>query len=108
MQRVADAVRASISESINAGDGLGRPPGILSPNSGIPILDTSPSTPTGQITWQDTVMLKYDVPIACHNEGSYLCNQRTWALLMTMSDGIGRPLFTPSPIQGQPAFLLNG
>jgi HK97 family phage major capsid protein len=35
-------------------------------------------------------------------------NQRTWALLATMSDAIGRPLFSPSPIQGQPGFMLNG
>lgn len=72
------------------------------------VLDTAPSTPAGQITWQDLVQLKWDVPVGWHSEGSYLMNQRTWALLATMSDAIGRPLFTPRPIQNQVGFLLNG
>jgi len=76
--------------------------------AGIPILDTSVNTPPGQITWQDLVMLKWDVPMQWHGEGTYVMNQRTWALLATMTDAIGRPLFTPSPIQDQPGFLLNG
>src|SRR5215831_12638368 len=53
-------------------------------------------------------MLKWDVPMQWHNEGTYVMNQRTWALLATMSDAIGRPLFAPSPIQNQPGFMLNG
>src|SRR5215831_11219210 len=47
-------------------------------------------------------------PVQFHSEGTYVMSQRTWALLATMSDAIGRPLFTPSPIQGQPGLLLNG
>src|SRR5262245_30239384 len=65
-------------------------------------------TPPGQCTWQDLVMLKWDVPQQWHNGGTYVMNQRTWALLATMSDAIGRPLFSPSPIQDQPGFMLNG
>jgi len=108
LRKVSDAFRVSISNSIIAGDGLGKPLGFLNPAAGVPILDTSPSTPPGQITWQDLVMLKWDVPQQWHNEGTYLMNQRTWALLATMSDAIGRPLFSPSPIQGQPGLFLNG
>jgi len=65
--------------------------GILNPNAGIPILDTSPSTPAGQVTWQDLVQLKWDIPIQWHSEGMYLMNQRTWALIATMSDAIAPP-----------------
>jgi len=108
LRKVSDAFRMSISNSIIAGDGLGRPLGLLNPNAGIPILDTSPATPAGQISWQDLVALKWDVPVQWHNEGAYLLNQRTWALLATMSDAIGRPLFAPSPIQNQVGFMLNG
>jgi HK97 family phage major capsid protein len=43
-----------------------------------------------------------------HGEGAYYMNQRTWALLATISDAIGRPLFAPSPIQNQVGFMLNG
>src|SRR5262249_36606471 len=89
-------------------DGLGKPLGILNPQSGIPIMDTSPSTPPGQISWQDLVMLKFEIPIQWHAGGSYLMNQRTWALLATMTDAIGRPLFTPTPVQNEVGFLLNG
>src|SRR6516225_9089169 len=108
LRKVSDAFRVSISNSIIAGDGLGKPLGFLNPAAGVPILDTSPNTPPGQVTWQDLVMLKWDVPQQWHNEGTYLMNQRTWALLATMSDAIGRPLFSPSPIQGQPGLFLNG
>src|SRR5262249_41506757 len=108
LRKVSDGFRNTISASIIAGDGLGKPLGILSPNAGISILETSPSTPAGQMTWQDLVQLKWDVPVGWHNEGSYLMNQKTWALIATMSDAIGRPLFTPSPIQNHPGFLLNG
>src|SRR5262249_50250724 len=56
IRRVSDGFRAAISAAIIAGDGLGKPLGILNPQSGIPIMDTSPSTPPGQISWQDLVM----------------------------------------------------
>src|SRR5262245_34957980 len=41
-----------------------------------------------------------------HTGSSYLMNQRTFALLHTMSDAIGRPLLSPIP-QG-PGFVLDG
>src|SRR5262249_15184578 len=106
MRRVSDGMRVTINNALVAGDGLGKPMGFLNPNAGIPILDTSPSTPPGQITWQDLAMLKWDVPMQWHANGTYVMNQRTWALISTMSDAIGRPLFTPSPIQGQASLLL--
>ena len=108
LRKVTDGFRVAISNSIVMGDGLGKPIGFLNPNAGIPILDTSPNTPPGQITWQDLVMVKFDVPVQWHNEGAYFMNQRTWALLATMSDAIGRPLFAPSPIQNQVGLTLNG
>jgi len=52
-------------------------------------------------------MLKFQIPIEWHNGGSYLMNQKTFALLLTMSDAIGRPLLIASPTEGG-QFLLNG
>src|SRR5262249_48485150 len=108
LRKVSDAIRVTINNAVVAGDGLGKPLGFLSPNAGIPILDTSPSTPTGQISWQDLVMAKWDLPQVWHPNGAYFMNQRTWALLATTSDAIGRPLFAPSPIQNQVGLMLNG
>jgi len=54
------------------------------------------------------VSLKWDLPMQWHAGGAYFMNQRTWALLATTSDEIGRPLFAPSPIQNQVGFQLNG
>src|SRR5262249_29450823 len=62
LRKVSDGFRNTISSSIIAGDGIGKPSGLLHPNSGIPILDTAPSTPAGQFTWQDLVQLKFDLP----------------------------------------------
>jgi hypothetical protein len=98
---------SAISSSIIAGDGIGKPSGLLHPNSGIPILDTAPSTPEGTFTWQDLVSLKFDVPMQWHNGGAYYCNQRTLGLLCTMSDAIGRPLLQALP-QGMPPFAIAG
>ena len=108
LRKVSDAVRVTMNNVVVAGDGVGKPMGFLSPAAGIPILDTSPSTPAGQITWQDLVSLKYDLPMQWHTSGAYFMNQRTWALLATMSDALGRPLFAPSPIQNQVGLMLNG
>lgn len=107
LRKVSDAFRVSISDSIVAGDGLGKPMGFLNPGAGVPILDTSPSTPDNQFTWQDLVQLRWDVPVQWHSEGRYFLNQRTWALITTMSDGIGRPLWSQLP-GGEPGFQLNG
>src|SRR5262249_6322365 len=108
LRKVSDAVRVTISNSIVAGDGLGKPLGFLNPQAGIPIMDTSPNTPAGQIDWRDLVQLKWDLPFQWHSNGSYLMNQRTWSLLATTTDAIGRPLFAPSPVQNQVGLMLNG
>jgi HK97 family phage major capsid protein len=72
LRKASDGFRRTISNSIIGGDGVGKPLGILAPTAGIPILETAPSTPPGQFTWQDIVMLKYDVPVQWHANGSYL------------------------------------
>lgn len=89
------------------GNGIGRPLGLLSPSAGIPICDASEATPAGQFSWMDLVQLKFELSMQWHAGASYLMNQRTAALLLTMADGLGRPLLQALP-QGQPAFTLAG
>jgi HK97 family phage major capsid protein len=67
--------------------------GLLNQNSGIPICQVSPATPVGQFTWQDLLSLKYEISLQWQEGSSYLMNQRTFALLQTMSSAEGRPLF---------------
>ena len=52
------AFGAQIGHAVLAGDGFGKPMGILNPAAGIPIMDTAPSTPPSFFTWQDLPMLK--------------------------------------------------
>jgi HK97 family phage major capsid protein len=107
LQKVNRAFRHAISTALMTGDGNGKPMGILNPASGIPICDTAASTPAGQFTWQDLVMLKWQVPAQFHAGGSYLMNQRTFGLALTMSDAMGRPIMLAMPTE--PArFLING
>ena len=47
MRKVSDGFRRAISNAILGGDGIGKPRGLLNPNSGIPICDTALSTPAG-------------------------------------------------------------
>jgi HK97 family phage major capsid protein len=77
-QKVSDGMRATINEAIMIGDGLGKPAGLLHPSSGIPICETSEATQPGQFSWQDLVMLKFELPMQWHAGASYLMNQRTF------------------------------
>lgn len=107
LTKCSRGMRATINQSIINGDGVGKPLGILNPQSGIPICETSVLTPVGQFTWQDLYQLKYDIPMEWHAGGSYLMNQRTFSLLQTMSTAEGRPLFSQMP-QGQMTFQIAG
>jgi HK97 family phage major capsid protein len=92
------AFRNLISDAIITGDGIGKPQGILHPSSSIPICDVSDLTPSGQFTWQDLVMLQYNVPAQWHGNGAFLMNAKTIALCLTMSDANGRPIMIPVPL----------
>jgi HK97 family phage major capsid protein len=108
LQKTNRAFRHTISNAIIAGSGVGMPIGILNPAAGIPICDTGAGTPAGQFTWQDLVMLKWQVPVQYHAQGGrYLMNQNTFALVLTMSDANGRPIMLPSPTDSG-VFLING
>lgn len=108
LRKVSDGFRRSISAAILIGDGVGKPLGILHPLAGIPVCETSPSTPAGMFTWMDLVALKWQVAQQWHGAGAaYLMNQTTFGLLLTMSDATGRPIMIASPTEsGQ--FLING
>jgi len=90
-------MRMTISQALLLGNGNGKPLGMLHAKSGIPVCETSPSTPPNQFTWQDLIMLKYALPMQWQNGGSYLMNQRTFAMLLTMSDAGERPIWSSLP-----------
>jgi HK97 family phage major capsid protein len=100
-------MRITINDAIIAGDGLGKPLGLLNLQSGIAICETAPATPTGMFSWQDLVMLKFEIPQQWWDGSVYLMNQRTPGLLMTMSSTDGRPLRSALPA-GMPGFALAG
>jgi HK97 family phage major capsid protein len=106
-QKVSDGMRITINDAIVAGDGLGKPMGLLNPQSGIAICETGAATPPGMFTWQDLVMLKFELPQQWWDGSVYLMNQRTAGLLMTMSSTDGRPLLSALPA-GMPGFALAG
>jgi HK97 family phage major capsid protein len=98
--KVSWAFKNTISNAILTGDGVGKPLGILNPQSGYAICDTAATTPAGQMTWQDLLMLRYQLPLQFIDSGTYILNQRTMGLILTMSDGIGRPIMIADPTQG--------
>jgi len=102
-------MRATINAAILLGGGIGKPLGLLSAQSGIPICEVSPATAVGQFAWQDLIMLAMEIPVQWHTGASFLMNQLTAALLMTMSDAMGKPLL--GSIQGlhaRPRWSLCG
>lgn len=61
-----------INQAVLCGDGISKPQGILHPRGGIPIFEPSAATPTGTITWQDVLSLKFQVPEPWLSRGSYI------------------------------------
>jgi HK97 family phage major capsid protein len=106
-QKVSEGFRNTINAAILLGDGVGKPLGFLAPHAGIPICDTSANTPAGQFSWQDMVQLKFEIPMSWQDGCVYVMNQKTAALLMTMSDATTRPLFSALPERG-PGFTFAG
>jgi HK97 family phage major capsid protein len=105
--KVSRAVNHTVSSAIISGDGIGKPQGILHPASHIPICDVSVNTPPGQFTWQDLILLKWEVALQFHQGAAYVMNQHSFALCLTISDATGRPIMLPSPVEpGQ--YLING
>ncbi|WP_454617539.1 phage major capsid protein [Bradyrhizobium cenepequi] len=93
MGKVSRAMRTTVSAAVMTGDGIGKPAGILRPQSGIPVCETSDNTPAGQFTWADLVMLRFTVPMQFWSaDSAYLMNQNTAGLMFTMSDAAGRPI----------------
>lgn len=107
MRKISDGMAATINNALLIGDGVGKPMGVLNPRSGIPICETAAATAAGSLTWQDAFMLKWEVPEQWQAGGSYLCNQRTWAQLMTMTDASGRPIWSQPP-GAEPGYFLAG
>jgi HK97 family phage major capsid protein len=105
LEKAQRAFSIQISNAIFAGDGIGKPLGLL--RGGYPICDTGAATPAGQFTWQDLVMLKWETPLQFHTGGQFWMNQRTWALSLTMSDAIGRPLMIQDPTAPE-RYSING
>jgi HK97 family phage major capsid protein len=107
MQKVQWAFRNTVSDAILAGTGVGMPLGLLNQAAGVPICDTGPNTPAGQFTWQDLYALAWQVPMQWHAGAVYVMNQRTFGMILTMSDAIGRPLMIANPTKpGE--FLIAG
>lgn len=101
------AFRNTMASAVITGDGDGRPRGILAPRSGITVCDTADASTDGQFTWQDLLMLKWQVPVQYHNGARYLMNQTTFGKALTISDANGRPIMIASPLDaGQ--LVLNG
>src|SRR5262245_40161074 len=76
------AFRTQISNAVLAGDGFGKPMGILNPAAGVPIIETGTNTREGEFTWQDLVGPSMSVPLSLQgNNGSFLMNQNTLGLM---------------------------
>ena len=107
MSKCATGMSGTINNTLLLGDGIGKPMGVLNPNSGIPICETAAATAPGTLSWQDLIMLRWELPYQFQNGGSYLMNQRTFAQLMTMSDAMQRPIWGALP-EGAPGYTLGG
>jgi HK97 family phage major capsid protein len=107
LRKVSNAMRVIISQAVMTGSGIGMPLGILHPTAGVPVCDTGVNTPASQFSWQDLIFLKWQVPIQWQAGGRFLLNQNTFALLLTLSDALGRPLMIAMPTDPS-IYFING
>jgi len=114
LQKVNRAFRMQVNNAVLTGDGFGKPMGILNPAAGIPVVETALGSAPGQFTWQDLVMLRWQVPMSLaatgggvSGGGAYLMNQNTLGLVLTLSDTAGRPIMVQSPVEGG-QMLISG
>jgi HK97 family phage major capsid protein len=63
LRKASEGMGATINAAILLGDGIGKPTGLLAAQSAIPICEVSPPTAPGQFTFQDLLMLKYEIPL---------------------------------------------
>lgn len=106
-RRAEQGYREALSTAILVGDGLGKPLGLLHPRSGLPVCETGATTAAGTFSWQDLVMLAYEIPVKWHSGSVYVMNQRTLAQILTMSDATGKPLLSALP-QDVPGYRMAG
>jgi HK97 family phage major capsid protein len=107
INKINQAFKRTINNAVLVGTGVGMPIGILNPNSGIQVCDTAGSTPPGQFSWQDLIALKWSVNSQYHARGRYTMNQTSFALTLTMTDAIGRPIMISTP-QDSGSYIING
>src|SRR5262249_52323392 len=60
--KASRAFRVQISAAVINGDGFGKPMGILNPAAGIPIVETAPASPAGAFSWQDLILMRWQLP----------------------------------------------
>jgi HK97 family phage major capsid protein len=109
MRKAARMMRQKLAQAFLYGDGMGKPQGLLDARSGIPTCDAGPATPPGTFTWQDLFALKYSLPEEYAWRGTFLMNAATLGLVVTMSDGLGRPIWMPTPAtEGGGGFQIAG
>jgi HK97 family phage major capsid protein len=97
LRKAARMMRQKLAQAFLFGDGMGKPLGLADARSGIPVADTGVATPPGSFTWQDLFALKYSLPEEYASRGVFLMNPNTLGLVVTMSDGMGRPIWMPTP-----------
>jgi HK97 family phage major capsid protein len=91
-RKAQDGIRKVTSQATATGSGIGMPLGLLHPGAGVPICDVGANTAAGTIARQDLVMLIFSVPVQYHNGASFVMNQRTLGMLLSISDANGRPV----------------
>lgn len=106
-RKVNMAFRHVLSQAFMTGDGNGKPIGVLNKLAGIPTVLPDASTPAGEFTWQDLIMLKWQTPVQYHKGARYLMNQYTMGQVLTMADANGRPIMINDPTEAG-RMLVNG
>lgn len=97
-----------INRAILDGNGNGMPGGLLRPNAHNTMLSGNVAgTPSGNFTWQDLVLMAIKLEPRFRANAVWWFGTNALAATMTMTDGEGRPIWTPQIINqsGMPTIM---
>lgn len=107
-RKVARKFAKDVTKAVVTGATPGMPQGILTYDQwGLMNSGSVTGTPSGQFSWQDLVLLYYQLDVQWQANATFLMNRKTLGKMLTMADGEGRPIWQPQVIAngGMPTIL---
>lgn len=103
-RKLGERIGRRTARAWTVGTGVNEPAGIV---EGVPVGKTGGDGQTTSITYEDLIDVEHSVDPAYRTRGRYVLHDQLLKVIRKLTDGDGRPLWTPVPAPGFPA-TING